>query len=51
MEKMPGKPLEKVWDTFSWESKVDIVVELAAWISQLFEIGFDTIGSLYAPSR
>jgi len=49
MGKMSGKSLEDVWDRLSWESKVNIVVELAAWTSQLFEIRFDMIGSLYSP--
>lgn len=47
MERVPGAPLEEVWDSMSLEAKFQITRETAGFIAQLESLRFPAIGNLY----
>ncbi len=51
MEKIPGTPLAKVWDSMEWERKVYVAMRLAEWMDELSRCRFTKVGSLYHSSK
>ncbi|MCJ1365319.1 hypothetical protein MMC16_004440 [Acarospora aff. strigata] len=51
MEKMPGKPLAKVWDSLEYMSKLHVAKRVAEWVDELSRRRFGQIGSLYHSSK
>lgn len=49
MEKLPGKEVEVVWHTLSWETKEELVCKTAEYVAQLLKITTTRIGSIYPP--
>ena len=51
MERVTGKSVDKIWHTFSWEAKVELVRKVAEYIAQLSTVSFPSIGSLYPTDK
>ena len=47
MERVPGVPLVRAWDSLPWDAMVSCVKEVAGIMAQLFEVRYDSIGNLY----
>jgi hypothetical protein len=47
MEKVDGVPLNDVWEMMPFDSKVDLTVEFAGFMTQLQACRFPLLGNLY----
>ena len=47
MERVHGLPLDAMWASLTWNTKVPCVKEVASIMAQLFELRYDSIGNLF----